>query len=180
MSIYRVLENVPVKQMKSMFLVTQDGRTLELEKSEYVEPVDWKGCALYKEICPVIPLVASPLTPGDFSQYLLNDTHKVQVPAIVFADIRILERNNLKHSGNVGTVSKLAIDHIHDCIGQVALNGGKLSKTVDRSFSSQFTYQTIATGIYAADSTGIVFYPMPDMEALKRDNYDWGRSAYII
>jgi hypothetical protein len=180
MSIYRVLENVPVREMKSMYLVTQDGRTLELQKSEYVTPPEWKGCALYKEICPVIPLVASPLTPGDFSEFLLNDAHKVQVPAIVFADIKILEQDKLRDSGNVGTVSKLAIDHIHDCIGQVALDGGKLSKTVDRSFSSQFTYQIIATGIYAADSTGIIFYPMPDLETLKRDNYDWGRSAYII
>jgi len=180
MSIYRVLENVPLKHMKSMYLVTQDGRTLELPKSEYIPTDDWKGCALYKEICPVIPLVASPLSPGKFSEYLLNDTHKVQVPAIVFADIRVLKRDNLEHSGNVGTVSKLAIDHIHDCIGQVALSDDKMTKTVDRSFCSKFTYQTIATGVYAADSSGIAFYPMPDMETLKRDNYDWGRSAYIL
>ena len=180
MSIYRVLENVPLQHMKSLYLTTQDGRTLELPKSEYVPKPDWKGCALYKELCPVIPLVASPLSPGEFAKYLVNDTHKVQVPAIVFADIKILDQDKLRDSGNVGTVSKLALDHIHDCIGQVALSGGKLSKTVDRSFITKFTYQTIASGIYAADSTGIVFYPMPDVETLKQENYDWGRSAYII
>ncbi len=180
MSIYRVLENVPLKYMKSLFLTTQDGRTLELPRSEYVSPADWQGCALYKELCPVTPLVASPLSPGEFAKYLVNDTHKVQVPSIIFADIKILERDQLKDSGNVGTVSKLAIDHIHDCISQVARSGGKMTKTVDRSFNSKFTYQTIDKGIYAADSTGIIFYPMPDIETLKQENYDWGRSAYII
>ena len=180
MSIYRVLEHVPLKYMKSLFLTTQDGRTLELPKSEYVPAEDWKGCALYKELCPVIPLVASPLPPGAFAKYLVSDAHKVQVPAIVFADIKILDQDNLEHSGNVGTVSKLALDHIHDCIGQVALSGGKQTKTVDRSFCGKFTYQTIDTGIYAADSSGIVFYPMPSVETLKQKNYDWGRSAYII
>jgi hypothetical protein len=180
MSIYRVLENVPLKNMKSMYLVTQDGRTLQLSKSECFPSDEWKGCALYKELCPVIPLVASPLAPREFAKYLVNDSHKVQVPAIVFADIKILDQDKLRDSGNVGTVSKLELDHIHDCIGQVALSGGKQTKTVDRSFCGKFTYQIIATGIYAADSTGIIFYPMPSAETLKQENYDWGRSAYII
>lgn len=180
LSIYRVLEHVPLQYMKSLFLTTQDGRTLELPKTEYAPAADWKGCALYKELCPVSPLVASRLSPGEFAKYMVKDTHKVQLPAIVFADIRILEQNNLRDSGNVGTVSKLELDHIHDCIGQVALSGAKPTKTVDRSFFKKFTYQTIATGIYAADSSGIIFYPMPDAETLKRDNYDWGRSAYIL
>ncbi|MFA7173167.1 MAG: hypothetical protein WC340_07090 [Kiritimatiellia bacterium] len=180
LSIYRVLEHIPLQYMKSLFLTTQDGRTLELTKAEYVATEDWKGCALYKELCPITPLVASRLAPGDFAKYLVDDTHKIQLPAIMFADIRILEQNNLRDSGNVGTVSKMELDHIHDCLGQVALSGDKPTKTVDRSFCGKFTYQTIATGIYAADSSGIIFYPMPDAETLKRDNYDWGRSAYIL
>lgn len=180
MSVYRVLENVPMKYFKSMFLTTHDGRTLELSKNEYLAPVDWTGIALYKELCPVRPLVASRLAPMEFAKYLVTDGDKVQVPAIVFADIRILDQDNLRYSGHVGTVSKLALDHIHDCIGQVALGGGKKSKIVDRSFGSKFTYQTIATGFYAADSSCIIFYPMPDAETLKQENYDWARSAYIL
>lgn len=180
MSVYRVLENVPLKYFKSLYLTTHDGRTLELPKTEYQAQENWTGCALYKELCPVTPLVASPLPPGKFANYLVTDGDKVQVPSIVFADIRVLGQDNLRFSGHVGTVSKLALDHIHDCIGQVALNGVKKSKIVDRSFGSKFTYQRIATGIYAADSSDIIFYPMPDKETLKKENYDWARSAYII
>lgn len=180
MSIYRVLENVPLKHMKSLYLTTQDGRTLELRKSEYIPTENWSGCALYKELCPTTPLIASPLSPEDFARYLVTDVNKVQVPAIVFADIKILDQDKLRDSGNVGTVSRLELDHIHDCIGQVALSGGKKTKTVDRSFCGKFTYQTIATGIYAADSSGIIFYPMPDVETLKQKNYDWARSAYFV
>ncbi len=180
MSIYRVLEHVPLEHMLSMYLVTQDGRTLELNKSEYQAPSDWQGCALYKELCPATPLVASPLPPREFSHYLISDSDKVKVPAIVFADIRILGPDKLRDSGNVGTVSKLALDHIHDCIAQLTANPEKQVKTVDRSFANNFTYQTIATGIYASDSGGTVFYPMPDVDTLRRENYDWARSANII
>lgn len=182
LSIYRVLEHIPLQYMKSLFLTTQDGRTLELTQAEFEPAEDWMGCALFKELCPTTPLVASRLAPGDFANYMVNETNKIKLPALIFADIRILEQGNLRDSGNVGTVSKMELDHIHDCLGQVALsgNGSKPTKTVDRSFCGKFTYQTIATGIYAADSTGIIFYPMPDAETLRRDNYDWGRSAYIL
>ncbi|MFO7937735.1 MAG: hypothetical protein R6V06_09050 [Kiritimatiellia bacterium] len=180
MSIYRVLENIPLKYMKSLYLTTQDGRTLELPRSDYTQPADWKGCALYKELCPVIPLVASHLAPDEFADYLLSGENKVLVPAIIFADIKILDQNKLRDSGNVGTVSRLTLDHIHDCIAQVTLRDGKQTKTVDRSFCGKFSYQTIATGIYAADSSEIIFYPMPDIESLKKGHYDWARSAYII
>ena len=180
MSIYRVLENTPLAKMRSMYLVTQDGRVLELPKSEYSTPADWKGYALYKELCPAPPLVASPLPPDEFGAYLVGDSHKVKVPAIVFADIRVLKPEQLKDSGNIGTVTKLALEHIHDCIEQVTVNATKQTKTVDRSFHSNFTYQAIETGIYATDASGTVCYQMPDVETLRHEHYDWARSANII
>lgn len=180
LSIYRTLEHVPTSMMGSLHLVTKDGRSLELQRGSYVHPQGWQGYALYKELCPVSPLVASSLLPDAFGAYLVSSTDKVTVPALVFADIRIIDLDDLEHSGNIGTMYDRKLDHLKDCIGAVQAGEGKKTKTVDRSFSSKFTYQTIASGIYVATQEGMLFYAMPDSETLARHHYDWARSANIF
>ena len=64
-SIYRVLEHVPVSALVKLYLVTQDGRALGLDPSTEIPSMD-EGLHLYKEIAPVSPLVASRLNPIEF------------------------------------------------------------------------------------------------------------------
>lgn len=179
LGIYRVLERIPVKRLGALYLVTRDGRGLELEKRELRPVRDWKGVALYKELCPVMPLVASSLPPREFADFLTSDARKVSVPAIIFADIRMLDIDDLKNSGHVGTISQRELEHIQGCVEEVRGVPGKKTKTVDRSFISRFTYQTIANGIYASDGKEIACYPMPEREFLIKKHYDWCRSANL-
>lgn len=178
LGVYRVLERVPISRLKDVFLVTKDGRTLTLRRGEYCEPSQWPGYALYKEICPVSPLVASALPPQDFGAYLVDQGNKVSVPRIVFADIRIIDLDNLEFSGNVGSLYGAArSDHLKECIQQVKNNPGKRSKTVGRSYGTKFSYQSIGGGIFISDPKDFAFYPMPSVERIKKEQYDWGRSA---
>src|SRR6056297_2451029 len=57
LGVYRILERIPFKALRSLYLTTRDGRSLELEKCEYVPPVQDRNFFIYKELCPVSPLV---------------------------------------------------------------------------------------------------------------------------
>lgn len=179
LGVYRVLERVPLDMLGNLYLVTRDGRSLELSKDVPSPPLYWKGYALYKELCPVTPLVASSLPPEPFARYLMDPTNHISVPAIVFADVRIIDLDNMEHTGNVGGMyDHGGSDHMRSCFDEIKNQPGKRSKTIDRSFGSRFSYQSIGQGIFfTRRNEGIVFYPMPDRDEIHKHHYEWGRSA---
>lgn len=167
LSVYRVLERVPLSVLGNLQLVTQDGRCLAIEPKAMVLPKHWKGYALYKELCPVTPLVASSLPPEPFARYLLDTTNHISVPAIVFADINSIDLGNLSES-----------EHIKLCLDEVRRQPGKRSKTIERSSSNHFTYRSIGEGIYfARHKDGMIWYAMPSLDEIKTKHYEWGLSA---
>ena len=176
LSVYRVLERVPLHHIGDLYLVTRDGLSLKLVKNDLSPPVNWKGYALYKELCPVTPLVATALLPEPFSLYLLDSTVHISMPAIVFADIKIddLDRDDKSE----GIFSQEGRDHLRLCFDEVRKYPRKKTKTIDRSFSDQFSYTHIGQGIYFARAKEkIIFYPMLDVETIRKNHYEWGRSA---
>jgi len=64
-SVYRVLENIPMQAIQRLYLTTQDGRTLGLDKGTHTTE-ETGGLHLYREVSPVSPLVVSALAPKDF------------------------------------------------------------------------------------------------------------------
>lgn len=181
LSIYRVIEHIPLAQYKDIYLVTKDGSTLPLSQEPYRSPSNWAGYGLYKEFCPVHPFIASSLEPKALADYIINDTEKkITVPAIIFSDVKRIDFDEKEKTGNIGSMYDRDRDHLLDCIDTVKNHPGKLTKTIDRSFDSKFTYQIVDTGFYIAKGKSILFYPMPSREALKEIDYDWGRSAYIF
>ncbi len=178
LSIYRVIEHIPLIQYKNVYLVTKDGSTLTLEAAPYKTPSNWRGYGLYKEHCPVHPFIVSSLEPKMLADYIINDnTKKITVPAIIFNDMRIIDFDEKEVTGNIGSMYDRDLDHLKDCIETVKTHEQKITKTVDRSFDTKFTYQIIDNGIYIAKDKGILFYPMPTREELKEIDYDWGKSA---
>lgn len=181
LSIYRVIEQIPLEAYKNVYLVNQDGTTLALEAKTYKASTEWKGYGLYKEHCPVHPFIASSLKPKELADYIISDTgKKITVPAIIFTDIRSIDLEEKEHTGNIGSMFERDLDHLKECIDEVKGQKGKVTKTIDRSFDSKFTYQIIGEGVYIAKGKGILFYPMPNREELKEIDYDWGRSANIF
>ena len=183
LSIYRVLENIPVEAMGQLYLITRDGRTLQLDRQEYKTPANWPGFALYKELCPVTPLVASKLNPKDFGEYMTNPDNKTSVPTLMFSDIKIIrDLDNLENSGNIGNVYDRHPEHLKSCIDEIRseTKNGKINKIVDRTYGTRFSYQLIDNGIYVSKGKTIIRYPMPDIETLKKNHYDWGKSADIF
>lgn len=181
LAIYRVLENIPLSAFKMVYLVTKDGRTLSLDKEKYSEMKEWKGFALYKELCPVHPLIVSSLQPKELGDYIISgSTKRIKIPSLIFTDIKVIDFDDMENSGNIGHMYDRNLDHLRECITSLQSSEEKLTKTVDRSFDSKFSYQIIDTGIYIANKEGIIFFRMPSREELRESAYDWARSANIF
>ncbi len=181
LSVYRALEAVPVDALGSLWLITRDGRSLSVDKGSYSDPEDWEGTALYQELCPAHPLVVSALNPKHFANYIVEDSSKVTMPAILFADLSMPDFNGNDFTGNVGGYYDKILEHIKYCVMELKGGKGKFTKVVDRSSSATFNYQVIGRGLYVGASGGkLVFYPMPSREILKKKHYDWAKSALIF
>jgi len=179
LSIYRTLEHIPLDALGTLYLVTKDGRALPIEKSSYQNPENWTGYALYKELCPVSPLAVSALDPKKFGEFMTDETNKVHIPRIFFADLKVVNFEDMENSGNIGDIYDGNTQHLVNCINNLKEGKGKLLKVVDRSYSNRFGYQAIQNGLYVADADNIIQYKMPALSEIKEKWYDWGKSAMI-
>ncbi len=179
-AVYRSLERIPMEAFKSLFLTTQDGRTLELEREEYKAIETRKNFVVYKELCPVSPVVVSALKPDQFCSYITDPEIKISVPKIVFTDLKTPNLDDPDNSGNIGSMYSGKMNHLLECIAAVESDASKKNKTFDRSHVESFTFQVINNGIYISDGKQIIMYRMPGLKEIKEIDYDWGRSALII
>lgn len=179
LSVYRVLEHCPIEEMKSLYLTTLDGRTLELEPSGYSE-AQHSQYYVYNELCPINPLVVSKLNPREFGTYMTDPANKVSVPKVVFADLKTIDLGNPEHTGNIGPTYDRNIGHFRDCVQDVLNDTEKMNKNVERSHSESFSYNIINRGVFICQGEQLKFYPMLSVDVLRRSHYDWARSAMIL
>ena len=180
LGIYRVLERIPLSAMGDLHLTTRDGRTLALPKQAYDEGVNGPPYHVYQELCPVSPLVVSKLAPAAFGRYITGPTTKLQLPKLVFADLKVVDLDNFENSGNIGALYDRNIQHLRRCVESVTCGSPKATKTLERSHIESFSFNIIKSGIYVCDSQEMVAYAMPSLSELRETNYDWARSAMVI
>jgi hypothetical protein len=176
LSVYRVLENVPLNALGKLYLVTQDGRTLEIEMSGNL-PAEKKGLHLYREIAPVPPLVVSTLAPQAFYDLIVrNPTSLIKIPAVCFVELRLGQLADDPQNGNVGDLPYENIDHLRNCL--LELRGKTIhTKMVDRLPPSVIPYRTIKNGVFVGNAERLIYYSLPPWEDLKKTDYAWWRSA---
>ena len=175
-SVYRVLEHVPVSALKKLYVVTQDGRALGLESSEEVPDLDG-GLHLYKESAPVTPLVASRLNPIEFYDLIVkNPTSLVTLPGIAFAELRLDELAEDPEMGEVGDLPYSNMDHLREVLKDLKTKP-VATKMVDRANPATFAYRTVKNGFFVGNESGLRFFPMPSKDDLREKHYRWWRSA---
>ena len=177
--IYRVLEQAPLETLGSLFVVTPDGKVLEVERAETLPSYTGKYY-LYQEICPVHPRIASTFDPPRFAAYITNPRGRIFVPKICFVDLRLSGLSDDPQGGAVGDLPYAAIDHLRDCLAQLGSDAEKHTKTVDRIHPGTFPFRTVGSGAYVADAQKLLFYPFPSLADLQSKYFDWWRSASII
>jgi hypothetical protein len=178
-AIYRVLEQMPLKALGNLYLVTPDGRVLEIQPGE-AKSQDSETYHLYQEVCPVHPRIVSALGPEQFTRYLTDPKNPVHVPKICFADLRLGELAEDPERGGVQDLPYYAIEHLRDCLIQLRSDPDKHSKIVDRIHPQTFPYRTVKSGIFVGSAKELLFYPFPTEKEMQSKYYDWWRSASIM
>lgn len=179
LSIYRVLEHIPLDAFKSLYLATDDGRVLELSKGEYEKKSNDK-LHLYQQLCPVTPLIASIASPREFIEILTDKERPVWVPKIVFVELELGELANNPETGSLKNLPYPNIHHLRDCLISLSHNPDKPSKTVIRTFRGELFYRMCKNGFFVGDADKFLFYPFPSLEELNERHHVWWRSALNI
>lgn len=176
LGIYDVLARIPVSALGNLYLVTDDGRTLGLERAPY-SPDTEHPLHLYQEFCPITPLVASRLEPRAFCHSITDPAKPVHVPRIVFSELRLGELSTDPGHGNADDLPYPAIRHLRDVLLDFQHNT-KDSKLVLKQVKQGVFYRTIQ-GFYVGDHTDFAYYRFPTAQEMESEHYDWWRSAQV-
>jgi hypothetical protein len=175
LSIYRVLENTPLEAMKNLYLVTDDGRVLELKSGSF-KPDEQDVIHLYQQFNPISTRVASKLTPPEFIAFLTDTGKPVSAPTIFMAELKL---NKLARHPDapIHDLPYPNPDHLRDCLSRLMSSGQRLTKTVIRQFKGELSYRTIKNGFFVGNHDNYLYYPFPSTEELEGTYYPWWRSA---
>jgi hypothetical protein len=177
-SVYRVLEHIPLDVIQKLYLVTQDGRTLGLGSHEDL-PEETDGLHLYQEIAPVHPLVVSSLGPRQFYDLIVkNPMSLVTLPAICFVELRLGELATDPERGDVRDLPYSNIAHLRECLIDLKFKTVH-TKMVNRIQPASFPYRTIKSGIFIGSGDQLMCFLMPSQEELRAEHYRWWRSANV-
>lgn len=175
LSIYRVLERVPLDAIKNLYLVTDDGKVLELQPGEYSAPGE-DLIYLYQQFNPTTTRVASKLTPPEFIQFLTDVSKPVSAPRIFLAELKL---NKLARDPEapIHDLPYPNPDHLRECLIRLTGSKDRLTKTVIRQFRGDLSFRTIQSGFFVGDQGGYLHFPFPSVKVLESTYYSWWRSA---
>ena len=177
LSVYKVLEMIPLSALKSLYLTTDTGQTLELKRVLYDSANEPKNkLHLFQELCPVTPLVASELTPSAFMKKLTDGSIPIVLPKLFFVDLKLGELATNPLGGSAEHLPYSNVGHLRDCLEILKGEYEKHMKTVQRIYSGSLLYRTIESGFYVGSKGEVVFYPYPSMTELENINYDFFRA----
>ncbi len=175
LSIYRVLENTPLEAIKNLYLVTDDGKVLELKSGSY-KPDEQDVIHLYQQFNPISTRVASKLSPPEFINFLTDPGKPVSAPMIFMTELKLnkLARNP---KAPIHDLPYPNPDHLRDCLSRLMTSAQRLTKTVIRQFKGDLSYRTIKNGFFVGNQDSFLYYPFPSTEELEGTHYSWWRSA---
>jgi hypothetical protein len=173
LSVYRVLETIPLKALKNLYLTTDSGIVLELVPSKYDKSCEEKATHhLYQELCPVSPQVVSEYCPPDFLKALTDGSRQFKLPKLFFVEMKLGELADNPATGSAEHLPYTHVRHLRDCL--LALSGyEKKMKTVVRSYNGSLLYRTVASGFYVGAGAEMIYYRYPSMSELEDLNYDF-------
>jgi hypothetical protein len=175
-TVYRALERVPLGALGELYLVTQDGRVLEVKQSQNI-PTDTAGMHLYQEIAPVHPLIVSNLGATAFYDLIVkNPTSLLTLPAVCFAELQLSELASNPEYGSVGNLPYANLDHLRQCLVDLRTKTVH-TKMVDRLSPAAFPYRVLKNGVFVGNAEKLLYYPLPSQEELRTQHYRWWRSA---
>ncbi|MCC6134632.1 MAG: hypothetical protein LM550_04825 [Candidatus Contendobacter sp.] len=178
-SIYRVLEHIPVSALGKLYLSTAYGHTLGLSRTEAAPPDASGGLHMYQDLAPVNSLVVSTQGPAAYYQDVTSQPAKfIRFPGICFVELGLGALATDPENGPVGDLPYSFMHHLREALLEVNPKD-KHTKLVHRVHSLEFPYRMIKSGFYMGNGPDLAFYPMPSHDALRREHNSWWRSANL-
>jgi hypothetical protein len=183
-SVYRVLEHLPVNALGKLYMTTAYGHTLGLDRGE-LSPDQGTGLHLYQDLSPVNSLVVSNHEPVSFYQSVTsNPTKYIRFPAVCFVELELGELAKDPENGQAHDLPYSFIHHLREAllILEPETNGKpspKDSKLVHRVHSLEVPYRMVKKGFYVGNGSDLAFYPMLSHRELRDRHSQWWHSANI-
>ena len=184
-SVYRVLEHLPISALGKLYLTTAYGHTLGLERGQEVPPDDQYSLHLYQDLVPANSLVVSNLDPTRFYQSVTTHPMKfIRFPGLFFVELELGELANDPENGQVGDLPYSFIHHLREALLELKPPAGtipstKETKMVHRVHSLEFPYRMVKHGFYVGNGQDIAYYPMLAHHELRDNHNQWWRSANV-
>ena len=177
LSVYRVLESIPMNAFKNLYLTTENGIVLELKKKKYEKSAEKNGeLHLYQELCPVSPQIASTLAPADFLKKMTDGSLHIMLPKLFIVDMNLGDLSKDYIKGSLDYLPARHVEHLKDCIEILKREDKKQMKTVQRFFAGSILFRKINSGFYLGSKDETFFYPFPKMSELEELNYEFFRA----
>ncbi|VGO22144.1 hypothetical protein [Pontiella sulfatireligans] len=177
---YRVLEHVDFSAIGRLYLSTEEGHCIGLDRGEH-DISHAETIRIYAEIAPMRLLVMSKLTPPEFGKRITKPGHTKAAPKQFYTQLNIdipeflkeFEQNPFKPS----PVAALHPSTIRDAFLDLTTSPEKNSKglSLDSNLDS-ISYRQLKHGFTFATEGENIFYPLPSQREIEAKNLKFWRT----
>ena len=177
---YRVLEHVDLSALGKLYLATEEGHCIGLEKGVCKDHQEG-FIRVYAEIAPMHMLVMSRLTPTDFGRRITDPSNHKSAPAQFFTQldfnpvefIKEFEKNPFKPSPIPSTHPSTIRDGFNEMMSrpEKRTKGMALDSNMD-----SISYRLIRNGFTFAAKGECLFYPIPTISEIEAMNLKFWRT----
>lgn len=177
-SVYRVLEHIPVSVIGKLYLSTAYGQTLALSRNDSARIVSGT-LHMYQDLAPVNSLVVSTLAPMAHYASVTNKPAKfIRFPALCFVELGLGQLAANPAEGSAAELPYTFINHLREAL--ILLDPvAKTTKLVHRVHSLEFPYRMVRNGFFIGNGPELAYYPMPSHDTLRLDHSSWWRLANL-
>lgn len=175
---YRVMEHIDFKLFKSLYLVTANGKALEIKPQNYAGVHKHDKVRVYQEIAPLTNLVASTLEPPLFGKYITRETRTKGAPKIFYTqyqfDVEEFLQKNVNREFKHSPIPETNPARLYDYLEELRNQPDKTTKTISLNNTlTETSFALIKHGFWFAEGDELLFYPMPSEEEMETKHHDW-------
>lgn len=181
-SSYRVLEHIDLDAVQNLYLVTPNGRLLELEQGTHNKHHQPGFIRTYAQICPTNILSMTKYNAKEYAQYITRPQYRKWVPKLFFTQIELTIDKFLRDFKEDPFLSP-PFPFVHpvklrDSILELERTD-KESKSVSLNCDmGKISYAKIRHGFWIASEKKSIFFPMPNGETIRKKNYHFYKEMW--
>lgn len=182
-SSYAVLEHIDLAAMKHLYLVTANGKSLEIKSAPYTAKNEPGMVRIYQEITPLSNLVASTFDQRAFGKYITSGTKSKGAPKVCFTQYEFnvddfFKKNKAAHIP-YSPIPETNVTRLIEYLTEIKTHPDKKTKTINlNSTLTSAPYLLIRHGFWFAAGNELLFYPMPTHDELQKHHYQWLKHAH--